>query len=57
MQVFNAHFVPNPAHPTGGFEKILVESPYPGDEPVPIGWKVAGDGQVHFLSICYRANE
>jgi hypothetical protein len=57
MQVFNAHFVPNPAHPTGGFEKILVESPYPGDEPVPIGWKVAGDGQVQFLSICYSANE
>jgi hypothetical protein len=51
MQVFNAHFVPKLSHPTGGFEKILVESPYPGDGPVPIGWKVAGDVQVRFLSI------
>jgi hypothetical protein len=51
MQVFNAHFVPSPSHPAGGFEKILVESPYPGDGPVAIGWKVAGDGQVRFLSI------
>jgi hypothetical protein len=52
MQVFNAHFVPKPSHPTDGFEKILVESPYPGDGPVPIGWKVAGDG-----IYCYSANE
>jgi hypothetical protein len=57
MQVFNAHFVPNPAHPTGGFDKVLVGNPYPEDEPAPIGWKVAGDGQVPFLSICYIANE